>query len=469
MQNHNQNEIDFFTLPKIGEKTEEIQDAYYKSLDSNLAAIADGASTSFLAREWADLLVESFCKHNEELNTINRHWKEWLKPLQEQWRQYSIKIRTDPNLPWYAKGSKEKNCGSATFVGLKLYPTNQGKQKTWEALAIGDSCLFQIKANSDQPISFPIKKSEDFHTVTDCFQSLPEYNFSEPIYTSSVCDKDDIFFLATDALAEWIFKDLEKGGSQWRKLISITNQKEFAEFIQHIRHEGLIKNDDTTLCRIVVKISEVEVSHNSLSREGHLTLSQNNYSIKIEENHHNSSQNQKITAKNPKLRLLLLLATALILIVSILFVVIFLNKNISTRNSASKSPSNSFELSSNNNYSSFTSHQKIPIYDVDKTSNQPIGYLWKKQPESGNSKELWALVPLAYIKYLPKTNGEELVIPNDSTPLPLFKSTPEPKNISLQEGDFVGYLLPGRYPLFQLKKESKTFPNAWWVKIKFNS
>jgi serine/threonine protein phosphatase PrpC len=468
VQNHNQNEIDFFTLPKIGERTEEIQDAYYKSSDSNLAAIADGASTSFLAREWADLLVESFCKNNEESNTINRQWKEWLKPLQEQWRQYSIKIRTDPNLPWYAKGSKEKICGSATFVGLKLYPTNQGKQKTWEALAIGDSCLFQIKANSDQLISFPIQKSEEFHTVTDCFQSLPEYNVSEPTYINSYYDKDDIFFLATDALAEWIFKDSEKGGSHWRKLISITNQKEFAELIQQIRHEKLIKNDDTTLCRIVVKISEVEVSHNSLSTEANLPLSQNNHSIKIEENHHSSSQNHKITANNPRLKILLLLGAALIFIGSILFVVIFLNKIISTRNSASKSPSHSFELSNNNNYSSFTSHQQIPIYDVDKTSNQPIGYLWKKQPESGNSKELWVLVPLAYIKYVAKTNEEELVIPNDSTPLPLFKSTPEPKNISLQEGDFVGYLLPGRYPLPQLKKESKTFPNAWWVKIKFN-
>jgi len=467
VQNHNQNEIDFFTLPKIGEKREEIQDAYYESSDSNLAAIADGASTSFLAREWADLLVESFCKNNEELNTINREWKEWLKPLQEQWRQHSIKIRTDPNLPWYAKGSKEKNCGSATFVGLKLYPTNQEKQKTWEALAIGDSCLFQIKANSDQLISFPLQKSEEFHTVTDCFQSLPEYNVSEPTYIKSSYDKDDIFFLATDALAEWIFKDVEKGGSHWRKLISITNQEEFAEFIQQIRHEKLIKNDDTTLCRIVVKISEVEVSHNSLSTEAHLPLSQNNHSIRIEGNHHSSSQNHNITTKNPKLKLVLLLRTALMLIVSI-FVVIFLNKNIFPHNSASKSPSNSFELSNNNNYSSFTSHQEIPIYDVDKTSNKPIGYLWKKQPESENSKELWVLVPLAYIKYVAKTNGEELVIPNDSTPLPLFKSTPEPKNISLEEGDFVGYLLPGKYALSQLKKESKTFPNAWWVKIEFN-
>ncbi|NEP78403.1 MAG: hypothetical protein F6K39_09560 [Okeania sp. SIO3B3] len=58
--------------------------------------------------------------------------------------------------------------------------------------------------------------------------------------------------MATDALAEWVLRDIETRKREGRNLISIATQQEFEDFIQHLRHNKLIKNDDTTLCRLTV-------------------------------------------------------------------------------------------------------------------------------------------------------------------------------------------------------------------------
>ncbi|MDY7006239.1 MAG: protein phosphatase 2C domain-containing protein [Cyanobacteriota bacterium] len=253
MEKFNQNEIVCFTMPKIGEQEADNQDACCCSNDGSMVAIADGASTSLFAKEWADILVEDFChRQQESVENLYRNWQQWLKPLQQKWINYSNQIKQNPNIPWYVKGSQEKNSASATFIGLKLHPPNQAGQKIWEAIAIGDSCLFQYKTISNTILPFPISKSSDFTTVTECFNSLPQYNVSQPRYYKDDYDDGDIFILATDALAEWILRDIETKKREGKKLISVATQLEFENFIQNLRHNKLIKNDDTTLCRLIV-------------------------------------------------------------------------------------------------------------------------------------------------------------------------------------------------------------------------
>lgn len=274
-------------MPKMGEQEADNQDACYYSNDGTMVAIADGASTSLFPKEWATFLVEDFCYHQQgSVENLYRNWKQWLDPLQEKWISYSNKIKQDSSIPWYVKGSQEKNSASATFIGLKLHPPNQAGQNIWQAIAIGDSCLFQFKKLSGEIIFFPIKKSSDFTTVTECFNSLPQYNISEPKYWQNDYNNGDIFLLATDALAEWILQAIQSAKREYQNLISIAEKQEFEDFIQNLRHNKLIKNDDTTLCRLTVGANIQQLT----------TKSQHN---NIEYSSQNLQQNQKQISEFP--------------------------------------------------------------------------------------------------------------------------------------------------------------------------
>ena len=287
MQNLNQNEIVCFTMPKKGEQEADNQDAYCYSNDRTMVAIADGASTSLFPKEWATFLVEDFCYHQQgSVENLYRNWKQWLDPLQRKWISYSNKIKQDSSIPWYVKGSQEKNSASATFIGLKLHPPNQAGQNIWQAITIGDSCLFQFKKLSGEIIFFPIKKSSDFTTVTECFNSLPKDKGPEPKYWQNDYNNGDIFLLATDALAEWILQAIQSAKREDQNLISIAEKQEFEDFIQNLRHNKLIKNDDTTLCRLTVGANIQQLT----------TKSQHN---NIEYSSQNLQQNQKQISEFP--------------------------------------------------------------------------------------------------------------------------------------------------------------------------
>lgn len=464
MSSYNQNKIDCFTMPKVGERETDIEDALSWSSDRTVFAIADGVSASFLAKDWANLLVKHFCENHHSVADICERWEEWLRPIQQQWRQLYLKIKTDKALPWYAKGSKDKDHGSATFVGLKLLPPNQSGKKIWEALAVGDSCLFQINANLNKIVAFPLKKSEEFTTVTNCFHSLPEYRSYKPAFRDALYEEGDIFLLATDALAEWIIKDKEKDNDRWKKLISVSTQEEFTNFINQLRHNGLIKNDDTTLVRIKVVIPAPEQPKPPEADP-------------LKPNHTNR---QQIQTNQPNLhnRILTLWIPeriCIFLICVIPFVIFALlpllnrtginpenNPNIAQEypaNKASPSVKNTAngESSPNANNRNIPEPQKIPIYSAENNNKEtPIGYLFEKITPKLQPLELWVLVEFSY---LDKTKDKITIPPNTRSPIFTDKELKE-----LSPKDFLGYLLPGEYP-FTEPKISGTFQNARWVKI----
>jgi hypothetical protein len=443
-------------MPKIGEQKTDIQDVCGSSTDGSLAAIADGASTSLWPREWANILVEHFCHDNQDsIAKIHEGWEEWLRPLQEEWRQHSLKIKKDSTIPWYAQGSREKDHGSATFVGLKFRPPNQAGERIWEALAVGDSCLFQIKANSDKLVAFPLETSEQFTTVTNCFHSLPEYKSYPPAFTDGLYEAGDIFLLATDALAEWIIKDCKNDQPRWEKLISVASQEEFTNFINQLRDEKRIKNDDTTLLRLKVVIPE-----------GQKTKPQ--------------AQNpQEQKPENPNNNLLPIVAAVvgISLIIGIGFLFFFLivnDKQNYNANQEQSPPPNKLTTSEKttptvnttptSNNSNLANYPILPIYSAESNNNQKtIGYVWKKASEL-ESLQLWVHVPKAYLEKIKETDKFTMTIPVEATPLALYIDKPAPQDLSPQ--DFAGYLLPAQYSVVQ-PIESRTFKDARWVKVNF--
>ena len=138
-----------FHTPKNGSSEAEYEDAYspdacfHRGIDGFRCAVADGASESAFSREWAQLLVRNFARRRLRL----RH-------LQDIWEKL-VKLRP---LPWYLEAKVDKGAHAA-FVGLSI---RDGEHQSWRALAIGDSCLFQVR-DSQMLLAAPIDKAEEFN------------------------------------------------------------------------------------------------------------------------------------------------------------------------------------------------------------------------------------------------------------------------------------------------------------------
>ena len=242
-----------FSLPKIGETDKNNQDKFSTSPDRSTIALADGAGSSLYPKKWAEILVQSFCADlDNPIAKIRTDHQEWLKSSQEQWRKYYLAKLTNPNKKWWEKGSQLKNCGSATFLGLNL-SNNRDRQLTkWEAVVVGDSCLFKLDGNTENLTTFPLNNSQDFKSTTPCWSSLPEYSSCLPLFKEGYYSQGDIFLLATDALSQWILKDYENRSPEWKKIFQLEKMADFVGIIEGLRQKNLIKNDDTTAVLIKV-------------------------------------------------------------------------------------------------------------------------------------------------------------------------------------------------------------------------
>lgn len=503
MQNHNQNEIVHFTMPKIGEPEADIQDACKWNADKSLVAIADGASTSVFPSKWATLLVEHFCQQNEDsITSISHQWEEWLRPIQEKWRRYCFEIRQNPNAPWYTKARRNEDYGSATFIGLKFRSPNQAGEKIWEAIAVGDSCVFQIKARSKQFIAFPIDKPDHFKTVTECFHSLPEYNSYAPKSHQGFYEEGDICLLATDALAEWVLKDVERGSARWEELITVATQQEFANFIEQLRQDKLIKDDDTTLCRLkvvaipkrqasnqrqlppskpenqkgsalaktspsMVKPSNVPSPHPQpqvdIHGAGNVPKNNQSYGKKTMQSSSKFSVERNTVTSIERLNKRILFVIYLLLAIVVINLIInfsslaitLFTKNLGTNTTPPQTPPGSSNEQVGSNTGNLFPNLPVPIYAAEGDGNkQPIGYLSKKQSESG-SVQLWVHTPVSSI------NQKKTSI-NTKDILPIYINKAKPTDLVAE--DFLGILLPGTYSLSGTQ-ESKTFKTAQWVKV----
>ncbi len=249
-------EILSFSLPKIGEAEKNIQDKFASSSDGSLAALADGAGSSLYPGKWAEILVTAFCESSQTdpIKSIQQSYEEWLKPCQEEWRQYYLAQLRNPSRQWWQGGSQLKDRGSSTFIGLHLQNGQNSQPQQWQTVAVGDTCLFILERNTQTLLACPLTTSQAFKGTTPCFASLPEYPSSPPQFEEGWYEVGDTFLLATDALAQWLLRDYENQGQAWKALFEIKEFEEFTRMIGQLRQEKLIKNDDTTM--IVIRNRE---------------------------------------------------------------------------------------------------------------------------------------------------------------------------------------------------------------------
>ena len=169
------------------------------------------------------------------------------------WKRTYLEKRARGNKPiqWYEEPGLDAGA-FATMLGLCIDEANGG---TWEAIAIGDSCLFQIR-NRELLVRFPMDASGDFDNFPRLLSSLPQKNNEIDNIIRGIGGRwriHDRFYLATDALAQWFLREFEKGNEPWENLDEMGSQRksESSEgWIVELRKQKLIRNDDVALLRI---------------------------------------------------------------------------------------------------------------------------------------------------------------------------------------------------------------------------
>jgi hypothetical protein len=232
-----------FRVPRQGHSAEDCEDACAAVLERGRFAVADGAAESSHSGLWARLLVEAFVGGGAE----QPPWPAWIAPLQEHWADA---VRLPPGsepLPWFLEERFHQGA-FATFLGLTVM------EGSWQALAVGDSCLFQT-GDDKLRVAFPLTHSGQFDNspwLIGSRTSHAEVPLRRAVQTGGDARAGDRLWLMTDALSRWFLARTEAGKKPWRELEGLLDREDehFTEWVQGLRAARKLRNDDTTLVAV---------------------------------------------------------------------------------------------------------------------------------------------------------------------------------------------------------------------------
>lgn len=121
-----------------------------------LYAVSDGASTSFEASKWAEILVTRFLRNSR----IDR---EWVAAAAREFSEFF----NSADLPWYVEEALERG-SFATLLGVRIMRSRHKIQ----VVAIGNSVAFLCDGNQ-LVSSWPYTKAEQFNEQPIFFQPMP--------------------------------------------------------------------------------------------------------------------------------------------------------------------------------------------------------------------------------------------------------------------------------------------------------
>jgi hypothetical protein len=241
-----------FSVPKAGSSEADYEDAI--AIGPTAVAIADGATESSFARAWAQALTEGFACDPLSPKPDLTELMERVGPLQKQWH---AGIAWD-RLPWFAE-DKARNGAFAALLTLRFEAPAADDNadgivadRRWHALAIGDTCLFQVRDDALH-LAFPLSESAAFDSTPLLLSSNPARNLQVWDHAQALTGlfkPGDTMLLMTDALAKWFLSEAEAGRKPWHILCAVTEQAEFTELTQALRAAHRLKNDDTSLIRV---------------------------------------------------------------------------------------------------------------------------------------------------------------------------------------------------------------------------
>ena len=226
-----------FATAKQGNRLADCEDAAAASEQRGRFAIADGASQSWAARDWARLLTERWLDFPAAAETLG----DWVSDAQAAFDDLDQTGGADVPAYLRAQRSTRQGVAHATFVGasVELEPT-----PLIQMASIGDSCGFVVREQA-------LVASVPAEVEALVFDSTPSLVMScgpmpRPVQTAEVpALAGDRCYLATDALAE-VLRDAHLAGTPlWERLDALSGPS-FLDLVEELREAGM-ENDDVAL------------------------------------------------------------------------------------------------------------------------------------------------------------------------------------------------------------------------------
>ena len=217
-------------VPKRGNTAAQNEDAFAQS--GLRFAVADGASEGWQSGPWAQTLADAFIANPP----YPADYEAWLSACRATFAQLAP---TATAAAWYVE-EKQQQGAFATLAGFTLEEARDGGWR-WRSLAVGDSCLFQVRSGNLR-VRFPVESAAAFTNAPNLVGSLAG---NSPEWLAGRAAVGDVFYLLTDALAEWFLREPTALSE-----LELARPATFAAWVDALRDARRLKNDDTTALRV---------------------------------------------------------------------------------------------------------------------------------------------------------------------------------------------------------------------------
>ncbi len=233
----------------------EYEDAFEVG-DNGVVAIADGVSSAIFSRAWARILTSAVVEQSPNLSDAEG-FRNWLAQRRAEWLQ-SIDLT---KLTWMQRQKLQQVRGAySTLLWAEFFPwqeadsppdSNGPLRFLLRSFAVGDCCLFHIR-DGQLLRRFPLETVDEFaeDPITICSVNLNHDHLLEFHTLEDICLAGDMVFLTSDALAKWIYQELEADRPvAWDEFWNLTeddwNQR--VADLRDLPSDCRMRVDDTTL------------------------------------------------------------------------------------------------------------------------------------------------------------------------------------------------------------------------------
>lgn len=241
-----------FILQKSCSDFAECEDAIAINAALSRFTVADGATEAFDARSWATLLADAWVEDKAaavSIDAFRSHVAEQSLRLHASWQGRA--------LSWYAE-EKARAGSYAAFVGVQF--DMNAKLPRWQAIALGDCCLIQIRKASIAR-SFPLTDDEQFTSspvLVPSLESMRDAALSKMLIDSGTIENGDVFLLLSDAVAAWYLKQAKQRDAvcdEFDAHLAASRHDELTRLFDRERLAHRIKDDDIAVLRIIASHS----------------------------------------------------------------------------------------------------------------------------------------------------------------------------------------------------------------------
>ena len=228
---------------KAGTDPTEWEDAAAYAPASGWFAVADGASTSGYAQQWAFTLTSRFVgdRPPAAFDPSGSGLADWMRSTRRGFDPEGSEFPAS-DMPAWVHQAGRRTGAFATLLAGRIGPDSV------DAAAVGDTCLFRVGAGGVQ--SFPLTEPEQFGVNPALLCSRQTDRTDRAHVFHSRVEPGDVLLVCTDALSEFLMR--RRGDTaMWSALASLGHEG-FAQLCRDVRRRRLIKNDDITMLRIVV-------------------------------------------------------------------------------------------------------------------------------------------------------------------------------------------------------------------------